>query len=236
LTVAILVMHFSATGKVQASAGFTAEEVALHDKPSDCYMIFENRVYDISEDRLDFHALKYMDIDKWCGKDMTADFKDKAGRGQDHIPSSYTLLESYYVGDLQDISEENSDRVTKSQVYNPYNIPIPVIFVILLYATTQFLSRKKNNNGQPLLSPQRYKFLWNTFSLLTLIPSAVFGIYMVMRKQFPDLLNLNFNFLYWHVEGGILLVCSVTIHIIERLRIYFAQGKSSRTIAQNKPE
>jgi cytochrome b involved in lipid metabolism len=65
----------------------------------DCWMSFEGGVYDLSEYLPDHD--KFMDIREWCGRDMTADFKDKAGEGRDHKPSSYELLEVYRVGDLK---------------------------------------------------------------------------------------------------------------------------------------
>lgn len=211
---------------------YTISEVTKHNTPEDCYMIFENKVYDISKDRLQFHDTRYLNIDDWCGKDITIDFKDKAGRNQDHIENSYTLLNTYYIGDL---AGDNSIDPSSVKPHNPYNIFVPVLLIISLYIVTKLLTRVKTPTGQPRLSLQAYKFIWNTTSLLAIIPSGVFGIYMILHKQFPNTLNINFNFLFWHVEGGILFVSSVIIHIIERLKIYFAQGKTALQLDRNKP-
>ena len=67
------------------------------------------------------------------------------------------------------------------------------------------------------------KFFWNTVLLLSLIPSVIFGFYLVFQYPFPVLREVNFDFLYWHVEGSMVFGTVCIIHFIERLKIYFAQ-------------
>lgn len=108
--------------KVQAHE-YTVKEVAKHNTPEDCWMIFENKVYDISGARLKIHD-RYMDIRPWCGKDMTKDFKDKAGMGVDHKPSSYKLLEEYYIGDLSGASISPTEQEIKAEEEENYSVEI----------------------------------------------------------------------------------------------------------------
>jgi cytochrome b involved in lipid metabolism len=79
---------------------YTTADVAKHNTVSDCWMIFEGKVYDLSASHLNNHADKYMDISSWCGMDMTTDFKSKAGQGQDHSSRVYSDLNNYYIGDV----------------------------------------------------------------------------------------------------------------------------------------
>ena len=81
-----------------ASEQITLDEVKEHDSPSNCWVIFEDNVYDLTNYIPD-HDI-YLDIREWCGKDMTEDFKTKDGIGRDHMARSYAMLDSYYIGDL----------------------------------------------------------------------------------------------------------------------------------------
>jgi len=90
-----------------AETTYSLQEVNKHNTPEDCWMIFEGSVYDFTK-YLPSHDV-YMDIREWCGKDMTIDFKTKAGEGRDHRPMSYSLLESYKIGTYNSDSKDNQD-------------------------------------------------------------------------------------------------------------------------------
>lgn len=78
-----------------AAESYSPADVAEHDTTTDCWMSFENKVYDFSN-YLKSHDL-YLDIQDWCGLDMTEDFKTKAGLDRDHMPRSYSpYLEALY--------------------------------------------------------------------------------------------------------------------------------------------
>lgn len=218
----------------KANLSFTQEEVANHDTPSDCYMIFDNKVYNVTKDRLQFHDTKYLDIDDWCGKDITRDFKAKDEEGRDHIPSSYSLLDQYYIGELVTIETKNIDSTSdsninsSSKISSRYNIVVPIIGMSILFIITRTLKNKKKSSGDTILSGSTYKFIWNTILIISLIPSGVFGIFMVLRTKFPELYSIKFDVLFWHVEGGILLFIGILLHLLDRLTTYFAQFKSIR--------
>ncbi|MDD3647500.1 MAG: cytochrome b5 domain-containing protein [Candidatus Dojkabacteria bacterium] len=310
--------------KITAADTYTKEEVAQHDASASCWTISENKVYDLTE-YLDQHDV-YLDIRQWCGKDMTGDFKDKAGLGRDHKSSSYYLFESYYIGELsstdttastqtvtseqdssaeeqysveisgqelktltigeisdlwsidtddllqqiinefdlkkmytansllyelraeykfspsqiKDIAESlktknlevnnlsNSNADIQSNERNPYNLPIPFSISLFLYLLTWHMSKSSLGKKFKLLAPSTFNMFWNTVLLLSLIPSALFGFYMILRFSIPELYNIRFNFLWWHVEGSIIFGTISILHFITRLNLYIIPLKFPR--------
>jgi len=78
---------------------FTAEEVAKHGASTDCFMIIDNQVCDFTK-KLGPHKTKFMDIEGFCGMDITQNFKTKNGKGRNHNPASYKMLEPFFIGKL----------------------------------------------------------------------------------------------------------------------------------------
>ncbi len=301
------------------ASDITMDQVILHNSPDDCWMIFENKVYDITSE-VSKHD-KYMDIRSWCGKDMTEDFASKAGMGRDHKPSSYQMLDDLYIGDLSSsptssnnssttdilatdeshdysveisgqelktmtikevatlweidpdillqqilsnfglhndysinstieemraeipfspteiktIAENNKsgsvETNTKNETMtakNPYNIIIPVLITISLWIALKLLFRSKLSKSMKFLKPTGYKLLLNSLMVVSLIPTALFGLFMIFQYSFPILRNIGFDILWWHVEGSVVFSVFVIIHIIERLNQVFAQLRSIR--------
>lgn len=201
---------------------YTQEEVGLHNTPGDCWMIFEERVYDFSE-YLPNHD-KFMDIREWCGEDMTEDFKDKAGIGRDHKEFTYAMLDDYYIGEVEveaaesDISITAVEEETIEEKSVPYNLLIPLLGTLVLYWGTYFIFKKK--------FLKRFNAFWNTLLLLTfIIPSFGFGIYMMLQYRFPKLREVNFDFMYWHVELSVVMGVIGISHLIQRFKQYLVQLK-----------
>ncbi len=88
---------------VSAQEMYTAEQVAEHATPEDCWTIMDGVVYDITE-YVSEHD-KFLDIREWCGLDMTQDFMDKAGRGRDHT-GGYSVIANYEIGTFQAAPEQ----------------------------------------------------------------------------------------------------------------------------------
>ncbi|MEI6528286.1 MAG: cytochrome b5-like heme/steroid binding domain-containing protein [bacterium] len=78
-----------------------AAEVAKHSTASDCWMIINAKVYDLSNYDINHPGGTYT-IDSYCGKDATVAF-DTKGRpgGRPHSSYANSLLDQYYVGDLK---------------------------------------------------------------------------------------------------------------------------------------
>jgi predicted heme/steroid binding protein len=210
---------------------FAEDDYTSHNTPSDCYVRFEDSVYDLTE-YIVLHD-KYLDIRSWCGKDMTEDFMTKAGIGEDHKLSSYYLLEEYKVYDISTppVEEENvieqvvvDEETTKESVTDskkgtsPYNLAIPVFLSLLVYWIPYFIMKSKK------VSMVKFNGVFNTLLLLALlIPALGFGVFMMLRYKFPALYNIDFNFLYWHVELSLVMGVLGISHLLQRLNIYLLQ-------------
>jgi hypothetical protein len=165
---------------------------------------------------------------------MTTDF-DAIGK---HRGSATTLLASFKIGTVtttattattQTATDTNTQTTTTSSdttteqapntttLKNPYNLLFPLILGIILYWGSLLIF--KNNLKQ-------FNAFWNTALILTLlIPAFGFGIFMILQYQFPSLMNLNFDFKYWHVEFSIFMGVLAISHFIRRLKVYLMQLK-----------
>jgi cytochrome b involved in lipid metabolism len=217
------------------------EEVEKHNTPDDCWMVFEDGVYDFSE-YLPNHD-KFMDIREWCGMDITEDFKDKAGVGRDHREGTYELLEEYKIGELEgevdlvdaqilieDVEEEvSTDNVQEvSTKPREYNILIPFVLTTVLYWGMYFLVKVDKFFG---INIHKYNAFWNTvLLLLLLIPGMVFGIFMMVRTQRPELWDIDFEFMYWHVELSLIMGFVAIYHFVQRISQYINQMKKTKEV------
>jgi cytochrome b involved in lipid metabolism len=214
---------------VFANEQYTESEVLEHNTPDDCWVVFEDGVYDLSVYLPDHD--KFMDIREWCGLDMTEDFKTKADAGRDHKPFSYALLEDYYIGELveersEDVVEESISEyevgepviteTTNTRKEMPYNLFVPLLITLAVYWGSYFMFKKKN-----IL---KFNGFWNTLLLLTfLIPSFGFGIFMMLRYRFTELREIEFDFMYWHVELSVVMGAIALSHFIQRFKQYLVQ-------------
>lgn len=195
----------------------TLGELSLHNTNDDCWVVYDGKVYDLSS-YLPMHD-RYLNIRDWCGKDMTEDFQTKAELKEDHKESSYRLLENYYIGDLVSSQEQIvSKPIADTEVVSttPYNLIIPLFLSLALYWVPYFFIKNK----------RKFNAFWNTVLLLTLlIPSFGFGIFMMLRYKRPALYDIDFNFMYWHVELSIVMGVVAISHFIQRFKIYLVQLK-----------
>jgi len=205
------------------SFAYTLDDVAEHNTPDDCWVIFDNSVYDLSK-YLPNHD-RFLDIRKWCGKDMTEDFKNKAGIGRNHTKSSYVLLERYNIGKVGEVEESDTTVSMLSKEKDVvkakgYNLIIPLFITLLAYWVSFFLIKKE------ILKVPLSKFngFWNTVLMLfLLIPSFGFGIFMMIRTKNPRLYDLDFDFMYWHVELSVVMGSIAISHFLQRWNIFKSQ-------------
>lgn len=236
----ILLVTFFLFFPLAITYAYTLEDVQIHNTPDDCWMIFEEKVYDLSE-YIPSHD-RFMDIREWCGMDMTEDFKSKAGEGVDHKSSTYALLDRYEIGSLEKTSTNSVDLVdaeivvtedtkedtqitTKKDVAKAkeYNLIIPLLVSVFVYWGMYFLVKKGKFFGVNIVE---FNAFWNTILLFTLlIPALGFGIFMMIRIQKPKLWDIDFDFMYWHVELSLVMGILGLNHFIQRLGIYFNQLK-----------
>jgi cytochrome b involved in lipid metabolism len=92
----------SSTAEANTDLGvkLTLEEVSKHSSSSDCWMIIEGKVYDVTS-YFGYHPGGNSTLSAYCGKEATEAFQTK-GRsgGNDHSSYAYSLLPSYYIGDF----------------------------------------------------------------------------------------------------------------------------------------
>ena len=203
---------------------YTKEDVAKHNTSGDCWMIFEGKVYDITS-RVEIHD-QYMDIREWCGKDMTSEFKDKDGKGVDHKNSTYALLDSLEIGDLEEkVVAKNEIKeevvVESGKKMEGYNILFPFLFSVVAYWLSYLLVKRNRLFGVTIL---RFNAFWNTVLFLTLLlPAFGFGVFMIIRRKIPSLYDVDFDFLYWHVELSLVMGFLAINHFLNRFVIYTKQ-------------
>jgi cytochrome b involved in lipid metabolism len=244
----IVILSFAFSAPVFAASTYTSTDVAEHNTTSDCWMSYEEKVYDITE-YLNTHNTKFYFIDSWCGTDMTEAYNTKDGQGKEHKSATTTgILPGYYIGDLvaasvtstpvptsAPVPTSSMDTVISTPVVtkdsskvvttNPYNFWTPFIIVNILLWGNYFFS--KTNFWKTKFKPLTYNMIWNTMLIISLIPSSMFGLFMILKYSFPELRNIDFDFVYWHVEGSICFTVIVFAHLILRLKEYFLQVKIS---------
>ncbi|KAL3536669.1 hypothetical protein ACH5RR_000035 [Cinchona calisaya] len=74
------------------------EDVAMHDKKGDCWLIISGKVYDVSS-FLDDHPGGDEVLLTATGKDATADFEDVG-----HSDEAKDLLNKYYIGEVDSLT------------------------------------------------------------------------------------------------------------------------------------
>ena len=76
--------------------------------------------------------------------------------------------------------------------------------------------------NRPDLLKKEYK-MKKLLILTLLIPSFGFGVFMVIRTKNPNLYNIDFEFMYWHVELSLVMGAVAISHFIQRIVVYFKQ-------------
>ena len=96
-------------------------EVAKHNVISDCWMIINNKVYNLS-DYASAHPGGVQNIANYCGKEATQAYDTKGGRGNSHSSSAQSLLAQYYIGDLNQTVNQTTLNQT---IQNTQTVPLP---------------------------------------------------------------------------------------------------------------
>jgi cytochrome b involved in lipid metabolism len=79
---------------------FSAAEVAKHDSAGDCWLIIQNKVYNVS-DYLDSHPGNPETILPYCGREATQAFNTKDKRKpKPHSARAQEILRQYYLGEF----------------------------------------------------------------------------------------------------------------------------------------
>jgi cytochrome b involved in lipid metabolism len=85
---------------VPAKTGLTLMVVAEHNTSSDCWLVVNNNIYNIT-DYIPVHPGGPDKIISYCGKDATTAFETKdANPVRPHSDAARQMLEKYYIGSL----------------------------------------------------------------------------------------------------------------------------------------
>jgi len=76
----------------------TAAEVAQHNSPSDCWMIINGKVYDVTS-YVPRHPGGAAEIQQGCGTDATQLFATQGGEGS-HSQNAEAILDTFLLGSL----------------------------------------------------------------------------------------------------------------------------------------
>lgn len=94
LCTALSLFSFQAWGST-----FTAKDVALHSSKADCWVIIDNKIYDVTT-YIDKHPAPTRTIADLCGQDASVGWNTKGTKGKPHSRKAAVLLKSYLKGDL----------------------------------------------------------------------------------------------------------------------------------------
>ena len=86
------------TTQPTSSVTLTNGEVQKHSQPSDCWIIVENKVYNVT-DYLNLHPGGAGLIIPYCGADATQAFLTKDGKSS-HSQKAFQELKTLYLGDV----------------------------------------------------------------------------------------------------------------------------------------
>ncbi|MBN2100451.1 hypothetical protein JW710_00955 [Candidatus Dojkabacteria bacterium] len=119
-------------------------------------------------------------------------------------------------------ADSGNSSSSKGKKSSHYNFVVPFFTSLVLYLISWYLAKSKKI--ERYIMPI-HNGIWNTVLLVSLIPSVAFGFYLVLRYAFPEIRISYFDFLYWHVEGSIVMGTVAIMHLIQRLTTYIGQLK-----------
>ena len=79
----------------------SAEELAKHARPDDCWMAIRGSVYDITK-YLPDHPSRPEIIEPWCGKEATQAYETKT-KGRKHSEAADKMLPAYRIGTFKPV-------------------------------------------------------------------------------------------------------------------------------------
>lgn len=197
-----------------SAAYYNPADVSQHNTIDDCWMVFDNKVFGFPKEVVNDHKNQYLNIDEWCGDDMTKDFQTKADSGKDHNPDTYKMLEQYYIGQL---IPENSQLIQTEYTKNhssSYNIWPAILLPIFLYVLYLATTKIAPINKYKYTNRNMFDKVINTTLLFGLIPSAIMSILLLNEGRFNSIEDLNLDYLYWYVELSIAFSSILLIHLI----------------------
>ena len=119
---------------------------------------------------------------------------------------------------------QETEEATQRKSTNPYSYYQVLVTAILLVGM-YYISKSRYGREIRFFSRPMYDFIWTTIMIIGLIPSFGFGLFMIAGYSYPELRNIDFNILYWHVTGSQVFATAIVMHLILRLKQYIAPVK-----------
>ncbi|MCR4330975.1 MAG: hypothetical protein NUV49_03815 [Patescibacteria group bacterium] len=134
------------------STGITASEVAAHNTRADCWVIFENKVYNVTL-YISSHPGGASAITAYCGADLTAAFV-----AQGHSQNARSLFANYYVGDLSTSTTPPTTTTPSSTTVPPPTDPLQPYrdAIYAKYPNANITKLQLEDNGKA-----EFKFTYN---------------------------------------------------------------------------
>ncbi len=125
------------------------------------------------------------------------------------IPSTTTLASPQTASNTVDTTA--SPTITLKHSY--YFVPVFLVLAIL-YALTWLLANKK------FIKIMTHRKIWNLVLLISMLISALLGLFLILNIDVNFGITLPFNMLFWHVESGIALGAVGAFHIFWHWRYF----------------
>ncbi len=103
------------------ATSLSIQDVATHSTASDCWIIINNKVYNVTN-YLRLHPGGSNRIIPYCGQDATQAFLTQGGEGS-HSSQAYADLVPLYIGDISSADANNTVSVTNPTNTNPQLSP-----------------------------------------------------------------------------------------------------------------
>jgi len=92
----------------------SAAEISRHNTPGDCWIIINNKVYDVTAHLTDHPGGAGL-ITPYCGQNATAAYDTKGGKGNPHSANADSTLNPIYLGNVGDNVSGQSIQQAKNQ-------------------------------------------------------------------------------------------------------------------------
>ncbi len=115
----------------------------------------------------------------------------------------------------QAITPDVQDKTVKQKIIAHYNFMEIALLTLLAYLLGKWLTARLKIN-----SAKEKKF-WNVLLLVSFIASAGTGFILVFIRDFGWFRQVNFNFLFWHVEYSIVMGFIGIFHALWHVKYYF---------------
>ena len=170
---------------------YTINNISIHNKINDCWIVIDNRVYDLTK-YLEEHPGGINIIMKYAGKDATEAFENI-----NHSKNAYKLLNKYVIGIVKDTKVDiiqnidNKNNYLKlvskedkiGNIYHLHKLLGVICLIHFLYRFIKCLLNNKKDNFESGFSSSIYSVILILFHLLLSFSSLIFHIPKIQTNK-----------------------------------------------------